>query len=202
MVQMELILLGSLIQASDEKLYGMTSLGGSSDYGVAFSYDPVTSTYTKLSDFNGDNGWYPFFTSFTETPADEIQISIADKSVIEGNRDRKFIAVPVTLNEKSEKLIRLNYTTQNKTATAGNDYVAQSGTLVFPPGLKKIILPIRIIGDQTSETDETLSIILSNAVNATIADSTAIVTILDDDASVLNDSKAIPQTMSCNKPIT
>jgi len=58
--------LGSLVQASDGKLYGMTSQGGSNNYGVAFSYDPSTSTYTKLNDFSGDNGSYPGSTSFIE----------------------------------------------------------------------------------------------------------------------------------------
>jgi len=187
--------LGSLIQASDGKLYGMSSAGGSNGYGVAFSYDPATATYSKLSDFTGDNGSYPQYTSFTEIPASSgIQISIADKSVIEGNRDRKFIAIPVILSEKQEKIIRVKYTTQNNTATAGSDYAAQSGTLVFPPGLKKIILPIRIKGDGTPEANETFSIILSDPVNATIADSTAIITISDDDASALNASKATAAT--------
>ena len=37
----------------------------------------------------------------------KMQISISDKSVIEGNRDRKFLAVPVILSEKPEKIIRV-----------------------------------------------------------------------------------------------
>ncbi len=178
---------GSLVKASDGKLYGMTMQGGSSSYGVAFSYDPATSTYTKLNDFNGDNGSYPWYTSFTEiTGNNGIQISIADKSVTEGNLDRKFIAVPVMLNEKSEEIIRVRYTTRNNTAKAGSDYIAQSGTLIFPRGLKKILLPVRIIGDETPEATETFSIVLHDPVNATIADSTGIITISDDDASALN----------------
>jgi uncharacterized repeat protein (TIGR03803 family) len=50
----------SLIQASDGKLYGMTARGGSSGYGVIFSFDPSTNNYTKLIDFIGDNGAYPY----------------------------------------------------------------------------------------------------------------------------------------------
>jgi uncharacterized repeat protein (TIGR03803 family) len=57
---------GSLMQASDGKLYGMTSQGGSygyendnNGYGVIFSFDPSSSTYTKLKDFNGSNGRNP-----------------------------------------------------------------------------------------------------------------------------------------------
>jgi uncharacterized repeat protein (TIGR03803 family) len=51
---------GSLMQASDGKLYGMTSYGGSSVAGDIFSFDPSTSTYTKLKDFDGINGRNPW----------------------------------------------------------------------------------------------------------------------------------------------
>jgi uncharacterized repeat protein (TIGR03803 family) len=50
---------GSLIQVSDGKLYGMTSAGGDHTRGVIFSYDPATSAYTKLIDFDGTNGRNP-----------------------------------------------------------------------------------------------------------------------------------------------
>ena len=51
---------GGLMQAGNGKLYGMTSSGGSSGNGVIFSFDPSSSTYTKLKDFDGTNGAYPY----------------------------------------------------------------------------------------------------------------------------------------------
>jgi uncharacterized repeat protein (TIGR03803 family) len=50
---------GSLMQAADGKLYGMTQFGGSSGVGVIFSFDPSSGTYTKLKDFDGTNGASP-----------------------------------------------------------------------------------------------------------------------------------------------
>jgi uncharacterized repeat protein (TIGR03803 family) len=51
---------GSLIQASNGQLYGMTSWGGTSNRGIIFSYNPDTGFFTKLLDFNGaNNGRYP-----------------------------------------------------------------------------------------------------------------------------------------------
>ncbi len=50
---------GSLIQAADGKLYGMTNKGGTNNYGVIFSYDPVTSAYTNLKEFDGKDGANP-----------------------------------------------------------------------------------------------------------------------------------------------
>jgi uncharacterized repeat protein (TIGR03803 family) len=41
----------SLLQASDNKLYGVTQQGGSGYAGVIYSFNPPTNTYTKLFDF-------------------------------------------------------------------------------------------------------------------------------------------------------
>ncbi len=190
--------LGSLMQASDGKLYGMTSLGGYNNYGVAFSYDITTSTYTKLNDFTGNNGGDPQYTSFTELPTSSgIQISINDKSITEGNEGKKILLVPVVLNVKwHDSTILVHYYTQNITAVAGSDYIAQSGTLAFPPNIKKILLPIRIIGDKIPEADETFEVILNNSVNAGIADSVGVFTILNDDALTNMASEATTKTTS------
>ena len=51
---------GSLMEASNGKLYGMTSGGGANGIGVLFEYEPTTTTYTKKIDFDGTaNGSYP-----------------------------------------------------------------------------------------------------------------------------------------------
>ena len=47
---------GSLIQASDGKLYGMTKLGGANNSGIIFQYDPITSSFVKKIDFTGTSG--------------------------------------------------------------------------------------------------------------------------------------------------
>lgn len=51
---------GSLLKASNGKLYGMTSQGGSKNFGVIFSFDPSSSTYTKLKDLDSTNGSTPY----------------------------------------------------------------------------------------------------------------------------------------------
>lgn len=51
---------GSLIQAGNNMLYGMTELGGANDKGVIFNFNPSTDTYAKLFDFGTTNGERPF----------------------------------------------------------------------------------------------------------------------------------------------
>jgi uncharacterized repeat protein (TIGR03803 family) len=50
---------GSLIEASDGKLYGMTSLGGSANYGILFQYDYVNNIFSKKIDLTDSTGTLP-----------------------------------------------------------------------------------------------------------------------------------------------
>jgi uncharacterized repeat protein (TIGR03803 family) len=81
--------LGSLLQASNGKLYGMTYKGGSTDQGVIFSVESSTGNFIKLQDFNGANGAYPYYgSSFIEVgPVPEnsppVLASIGNQSVNE-----------------------------------------------------------------------------------------------------------------------
>lgn len=50
---------GSMMKASDNKLYGLTSNGGADDAGVFFSLDPSNNQYVVLHEFNIADGQYP-----------------------------------------------------------------------------------------------------------------------------------------------
>src|SRR5687767_5407846 len=50
---------GSLIQATDGKIYGMTRNGGANNFGTIFRIDPMTFVYTKVHDFDSTNGKHP-----------------------------------------------------------------------------------------------------------------------------------------------
>ena len=91
----------------------------------------------------------------------------------------------VAITGVSESTVTANYATANGTATAGQDYDARNGPLSWAPGdtnSKTIVVPIR--EDTLDENDETFTVTLSGAVNATIATGTATTTITDDDAEV------------------
>jgi uncharacterized repeat protein (TIGR03803 family) len=75
---------GSLMQASDGKLYGMTYSGGANDMGVLFQYDTATSTFTKKLDFNGANGSNPQYANLIEIDAHTVVTSITQNLSSEG----------------------------------------------------------------------------------------------------------------------
>jgi hypothetical protein len=118
------------------------------------------------------------FTVF-QTPLPSV--SISDVSVTEGNAGMAVATFTVDLSEASSQTVTVGYTTANGTATAGADYVATSGSLTFNPGVKTQSVTVSVIGDATTEADETFFVNLSGATNATIADSQGVGTITNDD---------------------
>jgi hypothetical protein len=122
-------------------------------------------------------------------------LSVSDALVVEGAGTTQLAVVSVSLNAPSNKTVSVNYATANGTATAGHDYEAVSGKLIFAPGEtgKTIIIPIS--SDSQIEGSETFSLNLKSAKNAKIADGRGIVTIVDDRPSVrVSDEQAYPGT--------
>jgi hypothetical protein len=72
------------------------------------------------------------------------------------------------------------------TATPGVDFLVASGSLVFAPGALSLVVTASVFGDTLVELDERFFVRLSNPTNATIADDTGQVTIVDDDAPSLS----------------
>lgn len=55
---------GSLVESSNDKLYGMTSAaGGPYRLGTMFEFDPSSSSFRKITVFNGDNGAAPSYNT-------------------------------------------------------------------------------------------------------------------------------------------
>jgi hypothetical protein len=79
--------------------------------------------------------------------------------------------------------IQVNYATANGTATAGQDYTAVSGTLLFSGGQLTNSFNIPITNDPLDETDETINITLSSQSSGVFLtpNSSAVLTITDND---------------------
>jgi hypothetical protein len=109
-------------------------------------------------------------------------MTVADASLGEGNAGTQSLSFTVTLANRTPLRVSVAYATANGTATAGSDYTATSGTLVFAPGEVSKEVAVPVIGDTAFEPDETLTLTLSNPVNATLGTATATGTISNDDA--------------------
>lgn len=113
-------------------------------------------------------------------------LSINDVQVTEGNNGTKLMNFTVTLSAVSGRTVTVNAATGSggsPAATDGSDYVGLPSTLItFTPGQTTKQVSITINGDIDVEQDEKFAVILSGAVNAALADSSGIGTILNDDA--------------------
>jgi aryl-phospho-beta-D-glucosidase BglC (GH1 family)/cellulase/cellobiase CelA1 len=110
-------------------------------------------------------------------------LSIGDASITEGNSGTSLLAFTVQLSQAATGPVTVHYATADGTATAGSDYTAGSGTLTFAAGETSKTISVPIIGDTVVEANETFSIALSGASGATIAQGSAVGTIVDDVAA-------------------
>ncbi len=110
-------------------------------------------------------------------------MSISDATVTEGDSGALNAVFDVTLSAATGNTVTVNYATGGGTATAGSDYTSTNSTLVFPPGATSRTIAVPVLGDALDEPDETFFVNLSGALNATLADSQAQATIIDNEAT-------------------
>ncbi len=97
-------------------------------------------------------------------------VSIADTSVREG---AEYLVFTVRLERRAEEEIRVDYTTVDGTATAGADYEATTGTVVFRKGQNERRLGVTVLDDAHDEGTETMTVVLYNPSGAYLIDGTA-----------------------------
>ncbi len=108
-------------------------------------------------------------------------LSIGDASVIEGDAGQVNMLFTVLLSAASGNGVTVNYGTTAGSATAGLDFQLTSGSLSFAAGTTQQTITVRVNGDFAGELDETFTVNLSGAANATVSDGSAIGTITNDD---------------------
>jgi uncharacterized delta-60 repeat protein len=115
-------------------------------------------------------------------------LSINDVSVNEGHAGSTTIDFTVTLSAASVDEVTVQFLTANGSATSGSDFLSTGGTLTFAPGETSKTISVDILGDRLGENDESVTVNLSNAVNAGYADNQGVGTIVDDEPRVtIND---------------
>ena len=97
-------------------------------------------------------------------------LSINDMTVTEGQSGTVNVNFTVTLAPASGQTVTVGYATADGTATAGSDYVAKVDNLVFSPTQTTKTLTVQVNGDLRDELEETFTVTLSGAINATIDD--------------------------------
>ena len=104
-------------------------------------------------------------------------LSVSDATAQEGAQ----LQFEVSLSYAASAEVSVSYETGDGTATAGADYETTSGTLTFTPGATAGIISVVTLDDAHDDDGETLTLTLSDARGARIADGAVIGTIANSD---------------------
>jgi hypothetical protein len=139
----------------------------------------------RVFDGNGDGRAACDIGAF-EVNAQDISpgISITDVTVTEGNSGTVTATFQVNLSAPSSQPVTVTFSTANRIANAGSDYVGTSGSLTFDPGETTKTITVVVEGNNTLELDKTFVVSLTSATNAFIADGQGVGTIVNDDGPV------------------
>lgn len=95
----------------------------------------------------------------------------------------------LTLSAATSRTVSVDYATSNQggafggvaCGNQGTDYESKSGTATLQPGATSFTIPVKVCGDTSAESNETILLSFSNAQNAVVFGFDATGTILDDD---------------------
>ena len=116
-------------------------------------------------------------------------LTINDAAPVAEGNDAVFT---VTLHPQSSQVVTVEYTTEDGTADAGDDYTTIAETLTFSPGQTTKIIRVPVLVDSTQESSETFTVELSTPMGTTLADSTGLGTITADPMPGLSIGDAEP----------
>ena len=169
--------------AQGNRIAGSTNdNGGVGANSRVFFKAPASATYyIAAGAWDGfSESFPPFVGPYTlKVVVEQASLDVADASVREAEGAK--LSFRVTLNGPVSETVTVDYATADGTATAGADYTAASGTLTFQVGKTEKTVEVTVLDDAHNEGSETLTLSLSNAAGARIADGTATGTIVNSD---------------------
>lgn len=112
----------------------------------------------------------------------EPRISVARAAAYEGDGEPVALGFWVSLSERSNVPVSVDYATVDQSAQDGIDYTPVSGALTFPPGATALSVDVPVLGNTVPQPDRTLLLSLSNPAGAALAFGSATGIILDDDS--------------------
>ncbi len=156
---------------------------------------PVNSNLSAITDASG------LGTIVDNEPAPTI--SIGDVTILEGGA----AVLTITRTGQSAVAVTGTYSTVDVSAVGGLDYTSETSNFTIPASLNAVetvtvpaVIDIQTTVDAIDELTETLNVVLTNVLNATVIDDTGVVTITDNsatpDISIADSSAVEGQLMS------
>ena len=112
------------------------------------------------------------------------ELAIDDVTVAEGDAGTVDAVFTVSLSAVGRLDVSVDFATNAGSATAGLDFTSAAGTITIPAGSLSARIAVEVVGDRRVEPDETFFVDLTSPSNATLADTSGLGTILDDDDDI------------------
>jgi arylsulfatase A-like enzyme len=122
-----------------------------------------------------------------------LSLAIGDTSLVEGNTGTATASLSVSLSGPSDDEVTALFSTNDDSATAGLDYTATSGTLVFAPGQTSAEVNVPVLGDTLSEPTERFLVDLTSE-SVWVQDPRGVATIQDDEPTPSISINDVPVT--------
>lgn len=145
-------------------------------------------------------GFAETLSTLKTTPADVLPVRTTDQppvqplpgvavgrpvSVTEGDAATTNLLFPIQLDAPANADVSIDFETGDRTAIAGEDYTASSGTVVIPAGADGTEVQVAVLGDTVGEDDEVLLLSLTSiSDNSWLRTDSAIGEIDDDEPRV------------------
>jgi ELWxxDGT repeat protein len=91
--------------------------------------------------------------------ADPPQLSIRAAQVVEGDTGRRTMLFKAKLSRVPDLPVKVTFATVDGAAEAGKDYIAHTGTVTIPGGERSAKIPVKILGDNRRERNESFSLV-------------------------------------------
>ena len=128
--------------------------------------------------------------TITITDDDEGVVSFTTNSIAVAENTNS-VTLTVVRSGATNTTVSVNFTNLgSSTATAGSDFVATNGLLVFAPGVTTNTFSVTVINDGLAEVSEYINMRLQNATNCSLGTNSLIITVLTNDSAYLSWSTA------------
>jgi hypothetical protein len=158
---------------------GSGSSGGQNNLGVYAFAIQTNGNVLVGGDFTTFNGVrLSYLARLVADQGGAVEFTSANYSVDESGGSA---AISVRRTGSTNGTVSVNYLTSGGTATAGADYMALAGALLFGPGETNKVFTVPIVPDALVEPNETVNLVLGNPIGGVIlgTNQTATLTIID-----------------------
>jgi hypothetical protein len=115
----------------------------------------------------------------------KVGLTFTNNSVLEVNGGAtNSVTLMLTRSGNTNLTSTFDWVTSNGTAIATGDYITASGTITMDPGVITTNVTVEILGDDLVESNETLTVVLSNLSTGSVVLANGLITILDNDATI------------------